>query len=35
MAEMLEDPVNLVEVRRCLAEQFAEVFGLEWTESPR
>lgn len=31
MAEMLEDPVDLVEVRRCVAERFADVFGLEWT----
>ena len=32
MAEMLEDPVDLAEVRRCVAERFADVFGLEWTE---
>lgn len=32
MAEMLEDPVGPAEVRRCVAERFADVFGLEWTE---
>jgi lipoyl(octanoyl) transferase len=31
MAEMLGDPVALAEVRRCVAERFADVFGLEWT----
>lgn len=31
MAEMLEDPIDLAEVRRCMAERFADVFGLEWT----
>lgn len=33
MAEMLEDPVDPAEVRRCVAERFADVFGLEWTGS--
>ncbi len=33
MAEMLEDPVDPSEVRRCVAERFADVFGLEWTRS--
>ncbi|HEY7840509.1 MAG TPA: lipoyl(octanoyl) transferase LipB [Gammaproteobacteria bacterium] len=32
MAEALAYPVNLPEVRRCVAEQFADVFGLEWVE---
>lgn len=31
MAEALAGPVDAREVRRCLAEQFADVFGLEWT----
>jgi lipoate-protein ligase B len=35
MAELAAGPVEPAEVRRHLAEQFAEVFGLEWTESPR
>ncbi len=32
MAEALTRPVDLTEVRRCVAEQFACVFGLEWME---
>lgn len=32
MGELVERPVDPAEVRRCVAEQFAEVFGLEWTE---
>jgi lipoate-protein ligase B len=32
MTELAAGPVDLDEVRRCLAEQFADVFGLEWTE---
>jgi lipoate-protein ligase B len=32
MAEVLALPVDLPEVRRCVAEQFADVFGLEWVE---
>jgi len=35
MAELMRGPVDPAEVRRCLAEQFADVFGLEWTESIR
>ena len=35
MVELVTGAVDPAEVRRCLAEQFAEVFGLEWTESPR
>jgi lipoate-protein ligase B len=35
MAELARGPVDPAGVRRCLEEQFAEVFGLEWTESPR
>lgn len=35
MAEVLAGPVNQDEVRWCLAEQFADVFGLEWTELQR
>jgi lipoate-protein ligase B len=33
MAEWTAGPVEPGDVRRCLAEQFAAVFGLEWTES--
>ena len=32
MADVLAGPVDQHEVRRCLTEQFAGVFGLEWTE---
>jgi len=32
MAEVLTRPVDLTEVRRCVAGQFACVFGLEWME---
>jgi lipoyl(octanoyl) transferase len=32
MAEVLARPLDLPEVRRCVAEQFASVFGLEWME---
>jgi lipoyl(octanoyl) transferase len=35
MAEVLTRSVDLTEVRCCVAEQFACVFGLEWTESSR
>lgn len=35
MAELARGPVDPAEVRRCLEERFAEVFGLEWTEPPR
>jgi lipoate-protein ligase B len=35
MAELADGPVDLAEVRRFLAEQFAEVFDLEWTGPPR
>jgi lipoate-protein ligase B len=34
MAELAAGSVELDEVRRCLADQFADVFGLEWTEVP-
>jgi len=34
MAELTAGSVDRDEVRRCLAEQFAEVFGLEWTGVP-
>lgn len=33
MAEVLAGPVDAHEVRRCLAEQFADVFVLEWMAS--
>lgn len=33
MADVLARPVDLAEVRRCVAEQFASVFGLEWIAS--
>ncbi len=32
MAEVLTRPVDLTEVRHCVAERFADVFGLEWME---
>jgi lipoate-protein ligase B len=32
MAEVLARPVDLTEVRRCVTERFADVFGLEWME---
>jgi lipoate-protein ligase B len=35
MAEQVAGPLDMEQVRRCLAEQFADVFGPEWTESPR
>jgi len=35
MAEQARGPIDPAGVRRCLEEQFAEVFGLDWTESPR
>lgn len=34
MADLAAGPVDPDEVRRCLAEQFADVFGLDWTEVP-
>jgi lipoate-protein ligase B len=30
MAETLAGPVDMHDVRRCVAEQFASVFGIEW-----
>lgn len=33
MGELVGRPVDPPEVRRCVAERFAEVFGLEWTEA--
>lgn len=32
MAEALADSVDADDVRRCLADQFADIFALEWTE---
>ncbi|HEX9741169.1 MAG TPA: lipoyl(octanoyl) transferase LipB [Nitrospiraceae bacterium] len=32
MAELIAGPVDPIEVRRCVADRFADVFGLEWTE---
>ena len=34
MAELTAGPVAADEVRRCVADRFAEVFGLVWTEAP-
>lgn len=33
MGELAGRPVFPAEVRRCVAERFAELFGLEWTEA--
>ena len=35
MAELAAGPVDVAGVRRCLADRFAEVFGVEWTEPTR
>jgi len=32
MAELVAGPVDLAGVRRCVADRFADVFELEWTE---
>ncbi len=32
MAELVAGPVDPAEVRRCVADRFAELFRLEWTE---
>ncbi len=33
MAHLAADPVDPAEVRRCVADRFAEIFDLEWTEA--